>query len=326
MKKQLLNIETLEPDHILTTDIYNYNTDVVLYKKGTILTSEKISKLKKFGNISICVETDKVYEKTNDVMIRKLEIDLRKIYEYANSIVLNVIKKNNLKDIFKIVEENLYDHSYKVATLSVVLGIHIENISSSQLESLVISALLHDIGKSTIDFSILNKPGKLTSAEYEIMKTHAQNGYDILKATQSFDDEICDAVLCHHENEDGTGYPNNLISNEIPLFARIIHVCDVYAALSSKRYYKGAWTYEQSIMELTNNCDKYNKEMLEILKIVLPFYVKGDVVLLSTNELATVVYACNNEILVKLFGTNGYCRIDNHNKNSIYVKRKIKTK
>ena len=326
MEKKLLNIETLEPNHILTTDIYNYNSNVVLYRKGTILTNEKISRLKKFGNISIYVETDKIYEEPNNIVRRKLEVDLDKIYKYANSIVLNAIERNNLKGILNKIENNVYDHSYKVATLSAVLGMNIECINGSQLEQLVIAALLHDIGKTTIDFSILNKPGKLTKEEFEIIKTHSQKGYDILTSTQEFSDDICDAVLCHHENEDGTGYPNNFKSNQIPLFAKIIHICDVYSALTAKRCYKDAWTYEQAIDELINNCDKYDKEMLEILKIILPFYLKDDVVLLSTNELATIVSVYNNGILAQSFGTNKFFRIDNNTKNSVYVKRKIKTR
>lgn len=327
MKKQLLNVETLEPDHILTTDIYHYNTDVVLYTKGTILTNEKINRLKNFGDISIYVETDDIYEKPIEVVRRKIELDIDEIYRYANIIVSDVIKKNNLRKIFEKVEENVFDHSHKVATLSAVLGINIESIGESELESLVISALLHDIGKSTIDFSILNKPGKLTAEEYEIIKTHAQSGYDILKATDSFDEDICEAVLCHHENEDGTGYPNGIKNDEIPLFARIIHVCDVYAALTAKRHYKEAWTSEQAIIEMNNNYYKYNKDILEILKLILPHYIKDDTVLLSTNDLATIVHIDNTGLLVKLFGTNGIYRIDyeNQSTNSVYIKRKIKT-
>lgn len=316
----------MEPNHILTADIYNYNTDVVLYKKGTVLTKEKISKLKKFGNISICVETDNVYEKPYEIVRRRIEADFEKIYRYANNIVLRTMEKNNLKQILNKVENNVYDHSYRVATLSAVLGMNIECIDGSQLEQLVIAALLHDIGKTTIDFSILNKPGKLTKEEFEIIKTHSQSGYDILKSTQLFNNDICDAVLCHHENEDGTGYPNNIKNDEIPLFAKIIHICDVYAALTAKRCYKDAWTYEQAIDELNNNRDKYNKEMLEILKIILPFYVKDDVVLLSTNELATVVNVYDNSILVQTFGENNCVKIDGNSRKSVYVKRKIKTK
>jgi len=327
MKRQLLNVDTLEPNHILTTDIYHYNTDVVLYAKGTVLTREKINRLKNFGNISIYVETDSIYDNPTEIVKRKLELDLNEIYQYANTIISNVIKKNNLKKIFERVEKNVFDHSHKVAILSAVLGMNIENIREKELESLVISALLHDIGKSTIDFSILNKPGKLTNEEYEIIKTHAQSGYDILKSTNSFDDNICNSVLSHHENEDGTGYPYSLKKDEIPFFAKIIHVCDVYAALTAKRCYKDEWTFEQAILELNNNSDKYNKEILEILKIILPYYLRGDTVLLSTNDLATIVHIDNTGLLVKLFGTSSICRINyqNQSENSVYIRRKIKT-
>lgn len=324
MERKIINVESLVPNIVLSEDIYNYNTNVVLYKKGTVLTEEKINKLKRFGNISIYVDTNLEIEKTDKIVRRKIETDLNKIYSYADSIIMKAIDKHNLKEVLSKFETNIYDHSYKVALLSVVLALNIENIDEYQLEQLVLAALLHDVGKSTIDFSILNKPGRLTDEEYEIIKTHSQKGYDILSSSKLFSQNICEAVLSHHENEDGTGYPNNIKKNEIPLFSKIIHICDVYSALTSKRCYKDAWTYEEALNELNKNITKYDREILEILKIILPYYMRDDVVLLSTNQLATIININNNGILVQVFGSNDYIRIEN--KSSIYVKKKIITR
>lgn len=324
MERKIINVESLVPNIVLSEDIYNYNTNVVLYKKGTVLTEEKINKLKRFGNISIYVDTNLEIEKTDKIVRRKIEIYLNKIYSYADSIIMKAIDKHNLKEVLSKFETNIYDHSYKVALLSVVLALNIENIDEYQLEQLVLAALLHDVGKSTIDFSILNKPGRLTDEEYEIIKTHSQKGYDILSSSKLFSQNICEAVLSHHENEDGTGYPNNIKKNEIPLFSKIIHICDVYSALTSKRCYKDAWTYEEALNELNKNITKYDREILEILKIILPYYMRDDVVLLSTNQLATIININNNGILVQVFGSNDYIRIEN--KSSIYVKKKIITR
>lgn len=324
MERKIINVESLVPNIVLSEDIYNYNTNVVLYKKGTVLTEEKINKLKRFGNVSIYVDTNLEIEKTDKIVRRKIETDLNKIYSYADSIIMKAMDKHNLKEILSKFETSIYDHSYKVALLSVVLALNIENIDEYQLEQLVLAALLHDVGKSTIDFSILNKPGRLTDEEYEIIKTHSQKGYDILSSSKLFSQNICEAVLSHHENEDGTGYPNNIKKNEIPLFSKIIHICDVYSALTSKRCYKDAWTYEEALNELNKNITKYDREILEILKIILPYYMRDDVVLLSTNQLATIININNNGILVQVFGSNDYIRIEN--KSSIYVKKKIITR
>lgn len=324
MERKIINVESLVPNIVLSEDIYNYNTNVVLYKKGTVLTEEKINKLKRFGNVSIYVDTNLEIEKTDKIVRRKIETDLNKIYSYADSIIMKAMDKHNLKEILSKFETSIYDHSYKVALLSVVLALNIENIDEYQLEQLVLAALLHDVGKSTIDFSILNKPGRLTDEEYEIIKTHSQKGYDILSSSKLFSQNICEAVLSHHENEDGTGYPNNIKKNEIPLFSKIIHICDVYSALTSKRCYKDAWTYEEVLNELNKNITKYDREILEILKIILPYYMRDDVVLLSTNQLATIININNNGILVQVFGSNDYIRIEN--KSSIYVKKKIITR
>lgn len=327
MNKKLLNIELLKPGLVLSTDIYNYNADIILYSKGTVLTEEKIQKLKKFGNISVLVEGEMLSDNSNmQIVQKKLETDIDKIYEYAKEILNLVLNKKDIKEIIKKYDEGIYDHSYKVALLSTIIGLNVEKINEIELEELIITSLLHDIGKSTIDISILNKPGKLTEEEYEIVKTHSKNGYDILKNTGKFSDMVCDGVLFHHENEDGTGYPNNLKKSEIPLFSKVIHVCDVYSALTTKRCYKNAWTYEQAIYELNRTENKFNKELLEILKLLLPFYMKDDVVLLSTDDLATIVNIYKWGMLVKLFGTNECVRIENNNKNSVYIKRKIKTR
>lgn len=97
------------------------------------------------------------------------------------------------------------------------------------------AGLLHDVGKMKISSDILEKPGKLTDEEYSIVKMHAEYGAEILEKKTS--DRIRSIILYHHENEDGTGY-YNLANKDIPVGAKIIHVCDVYDALVYKRCYK----------------------------------------------------------------------------------------
>jgi HD-GYP domain-containing protein (c-di-GMP phosphodiesterase class II) len=101
-----------------------------------------------------------------------------------------------------------------------------------------IAAVLHDIGKILIPIEILNKPASLTSTEYSMMKEHAKFGFDILNNSDSIDDSIKRVVLYHHERMDGSGYPFGLHGSQLDEKTKIVGICDVYDAVTSKRVYK----------------------------------------------------------------------------------------
>jgi putative nucleotidyltransferase with HDIG domain len=136
-------------------------------------------------------------------------------------------------------------HSRSVALLAIAVGEHL-GLPRPVLRRLAVAGLLHDIGKLRIDTGILNKPGALTDAEYGAIKTHPQTGADLLAAVGGFAEEI-PIVLAHHERIDGGGYPHGLAAGRIPLEARILAVCDVYDALTSRRAYSEAWTQERAL-------------------------------------------------------------------------------
>ncbi len=132
-------------------------------------------------------------------------------------------------------------------------GIYEEMLTDEFIENVCDSAPLHDIGKITISDTILNKPGKLTNEEFEIMKTHAQAGGRILDRAihlvpgSSFLEEARKLAYSHHERWDGKGYPLGLAGKDIPLSARIMSVADVFDALISDRSYKKGFSFEKSI-------------------------------------------------------------------------------
>lgn len=140
-------------------------------------------------------------------------------------------------------------------------------------QSLIATAsALHDIGKIGIDEKILNKPGKLTKEEFEIMKTHTIIGADIIKSLDKYQDnklvkvsyEIC---RWHHERWDGKGYPDGLVGDDIPISAQVVALADVYDALVSKRCYKDAFTHDKAItMILNGECGAFNPLILQGLK------------------------------------------------------------
>lgn len=127
-------------------------------------------------------------------------------------------------------------------------------LSEEKLELLLEAAPMHDVGKVGTPDMILLKPGKLTEAEFSIMKQHAVIGYEILNTSNSHIlKEAANIALNHHEKFDGTGYPSKKKGDDIPLFARIVAVADVFDALTSERPYKKAWSMEQASQFLRDN-------------------------------------------------------------------------
>ncbi|GAB7021823.1 HD-GYP domain-containing protein [Salidesulfovibrio brasiliensis] len=137
----------------------------------------------------------------------------------------------------KMYDEYTYTHSINVSVLAVILGKRL-GLDRDQLRLLGMAGVFHDVGKALIPDEILNKPGKLSDTEMEIMRTHPAEGYKILKGQKAVPDVVLRAALEHHERYDGRGYPRGIKGEKIHLMSRIISVVDVYDALTSKRVYK----------------------------------------------------------------------------------------
>jgi len=137
------------------------------------------------------------------------------------------------------------NHVKRVAEYSKVLGLKC-GMAVMEAEVLRLASPLHDVGKVGIPDAILNKPGKLTDDEFEVIKTHAQIGYDMLKVTKGRVLQAAAIVaLQHHEKFDGTGYPRGLQGKDIHIFGRIVGIADVFDALGVARVYKAAWPLEK---------------------------------------------------------------------------------
>ncbi|MGV8907322.1 MAG: HD domain-containing phosphohydrolase [Acetobacterium sp.] len=140
------------------------------------------------------------------------------------------------------------EHTQRVIFNAVKMGQKLD-LEMSAIDELRIAADLHDIGKIGIDQELLLKPGKLTVKEYEVMKTHSEKGYHIIKASSELQN-VALGVLYHHERWDGTGYPMGLKGKEIPLFARIIALADAYDVMTHERSYKKSINHEEAIDEI----------------------------------------------------------------------------
>lgn len=142
-------------------------------------------------------------------------------------------------------------HSERVAHMAYDIGKQC-GLKGAKLEKLHIAGHLHDIGKIGIPDYILRKPGKLLPQEYEMIKTHSQMGYDILIKSKVLKN-IADIVLYHHERWDGRGYPHGLKGEDIPFESRILAISDTIDAMTSRRSYKAAVTWEACYKEVKAN-------------------------------------------------------------------------
>jgi response regulator RpfG family c-di-GMP phosphodiesterase len=223
--------------------------------------------------------------------IRQLdEWDIQLIEVFASNLTIaleNIYLKEELdenqKEVIQTMGEMLEmrssetsNHVKRVAEIGKVIGRAV-NLSENELEILELAAAFHDIGKVVIPDSILNKPGKLTPEEFEIIKQHSATGSAILSKSNRLLFKY-GAIIAgqHHEKYDGTGYPKGLKDQEIHLFGRIIAIADVFDALTNNRVYKKAWTFEEAVKYIEKQkgthfdpvlIDKFMKNIVEIREI-----------------------------------------------------------
>ena len=144
-------------------------------------------------------------------------------------------------------------------------------ITAEQQDNIPLASALHDIGKIGIDEKILNKPGRLTPEEFEVVKTHSMLGAEMLHQLEDFNEQpllqtAYEIARWHHERWDGRGYPDGLKGDEIPISAQLVSLADVYDALTSERCYKKAFSHEKAVqMILNGECGAFNPLLLQCL-------------------------------------------------------------
>lgn len=153
-------------------------------------------------------------------------------------------------------------HSNHVMALSTTFGRKVD-LTSDQINILAFAAQIHDIGKIAINEFIISKPGRFTEAEYLMVQHHAQLGANLME-TLALDPKIPLIIRHHHENFDGSGYPQKLKGDQIPLEARILRITDTYDALTSDRGYRSAYSRKKAISIMEQEHAFFDPHLLEI--------------------------------------------------------------
>lgn len=226
-----------------------------------------------------------------DDVRRGTQIDHRAARPLVENFIDSVLRNENAAvTLFKLrgFDEYTYTHSINVSLLAILLGRHL-GLERPELLKLGLAGMYHDVGKARIPEAILNKPGKLTEAEFQLMKTHPLEGYKIMAGQPELDPEVLRAVVEHHERHDGSGYPRGLEGEDIGLFSRVIAVVDVYDALTSRRVYKDAMAPAKALGMMYQWRDKdFPHHAVESFIRCVGVYPVGSFVRLSGGEYGIV--------------------------------------
>jgi len=189
----------------------------------------------------------------------------------------------------KTADDYTYMHSVAVCAMMVGLAKQL-GLDEEQTRSAGMAGLLHDLGKALIPMQVLNKPGKLSSAEFEVIKTHPIEGHRLLLTGQNVDALVLDVCLHHHEKTDGSGYPEGLHADAISLFAKMGAVCDVYDAITSNRPYKSGWDPAESLRKMAEWANgHFDAKVFQAFVKSLGIYPIGSLVKLTSGRLGVVV-------------------------------------
>ena len=192
-------------------------------------------------------------------------------------------------------DDYTYLHSVAVCALMVALARQLE-MDEAQTRRAGIGGLMHDLGKAAMPLDVLNKPGKLTEAEFSIMRDHPAAGAEMLRAGGA-DLDVQDIALHHHEKIDGSGYPGRLAGEQISVLARMAAICDVYDAVTSQRAYKQPWDPAGAMHQMAKWEGHFDRRLFNAFVKSVGIYPVGSLVRLASQRLAVVVEAGSESLL-----------------------------
>ncbi|WP_335963645.1 HD-GYP domain-containing protein [Halalkalibacter kiskunsagensis] len=252
-------------------------------------------------------------------------VKVRKIFIHLFEQIINEPKHLLHLHHYTNKEDYLFHHSVYVGILSVYLG-HKLQFSKGDWLQIGFSGVLADIGIAKVSPAILQKPGPLTSIEFEEVKKHPIHSYKMLKHVTGISDSVLLSVLQHHERLNGSGYPLGTDANKLHIFSQIVAVADVYHAMTSERYYRAKKSPYQVLEAISK--EQFGKFDLKVVQALLESFTQvsvGEIVRLNSGDIAEIVY-CDQKnptrSLVKLLSDQSIVQLENQN--SLYIEELLK--
>ena len=210
------------------------------------------------------------------------------VEEISSSVIRNpgaLISLARLKDK----DNYTYMHSVAVCALMIALARQL-GLDNAQTRQAGLAGMLHDIGKTFTPLEIINKPGKLTAAEFQAIRNHPVEGHKILLESHGIGDIVLHVCLHHHEKVNGSGYPDQLVNRQIDMYAKMSAVCDVYDAITSIRAYKNGWEPAEAIRKMAEWSDgHFDQRIFEAFVRSIGIFPIGSMVRLSSDRLGVVI-------------------------------------
>ncbi len=314
---QILSAVILIEDGALPIDSLLDNTTDEVLLPGHVNAKE--IHLRKTENF---LRFNKIYMKVNTLLHELFEglqagnpIDNDKMLAAIETLISSARLESDLFNYMNQIHSedcHTYFHSINVSILCNIFGRWLK-FPQEALDELTLAAMVHDIGKTKVSVDLLNKTGKLTENEFNQLREHAQIGYDMIKDSE-FSERVKQSVLLHHERNDGSGYPFGFTREQIPDFAKIIAITDVYDAMTTSRTYHKKFSpfYVIQIFEQESYGYLDTKYLFTFLENIAHFYL-GEEVKLSNGTVGKIVFIHNQspsrpiiqsgDVMIDLFTT-----------------------
>ena len=233
------------------------------------------------------------YEDFIESVIKNDNYNKGLLEEIVKDILDLIVKYKNDIISYMAVENDKYDylitHAINTSILALIGGLQLK-LDDKKIRLLGISCLIHDVGMLKIPKDILNKKDKLTTEEYNIIKAHPVTIYKQLSTSGIFNQDVLDAILQHHEQFDGNGYPRKLKGEKINIYAKIIAIADTFEAQITRRVYRKAKTgYMAMKSVLAEAQNRFDPKVLRAFLTTLSIYPPGTLLQLNNNSIGTVV-------------------------------------